>query len=953
MIYEKNPLSTTAVSFGPFKLTIAAKRLEHLGNVVHLSSRAFEILTILVERAGEAVSKKELIARVWSDVTVDEGSLRVQVAALRKAIGDGQRGARYIATLPSRGYCFVSPISYSSTDELTPTESPIPERPSYLPSSLARMVGRDATVRELAAQLKALRFLTIVGPGGIGKTTVAVSIAHALLAEFKNAVCFLDLSSLTDPGLVASTAASAVGIVVQSGDPVNVLVTVLRDKRLLLVLDNCEHVVETVAALAERVFIEAPDVHILATSRESLRVKGEHVFNLPSLECPPDDRRLTAEEAWTFPAAQLFVERVLASGSAFEFGDRDAETVGEICRKLDGISLAIELAAGSVSTHGLKEIASLLDSRLRLHWKGRRTAPFRHQTLSATLDWSYELLSETERLVLQRLSIFAGVFSLEAAKFVASGDGLSEANVIAIVGKLVAKSLLSARADRSVTRYRLLETTKSYVMERVAEIGEVNAISRKHAQYYISSLQLTHATTAGARGFSLFGEHLANIRSALEWSFSQNGDARVGFNLSALSASLFLELSLLTECHRWTQLALDSLDDQTRDTRWEFELQASFGLSFMFTKGNTQGAEIALKRALELAERFGDLPTRVQLLGRLQIFYERTGDFHRALEYAQFGMAAATEIGDPVGVAEAQAALGISRHAAGNNRQARTHLQAALSELPISSPFNIFKLGFNYRNRAQAALARTLWVEGFSDQGVSLAQKTVEEAATFDHPVTLCIALAWATYILLWNGDFSIAEKYIERLSTESNRHSLAPFQAVAEGKRGELFVRRGDNVRAGILLLSESLETLHRHRYEANASTFRAAMAEGLVATGRFDEALETINQGISSVEQNGDYFLMPEIFRIRGTIFAARSPLNLVHAEESFRESLKLAGSQYALAWELKAATNLAEILCTQHRFEEAKDVLTGVYDRFTEGFQSRALKAARELLDTVKRF
>ncbi len=356
------------ISFGPFRLHAAQRLIERKGTPLHLGGRALDILIALVEQASRVVSKNELMARVWPDATVDESSLRVHVAALRKALGDGEAGARYVTTLTGQGYCFVAPVSRSSEPALPMTANSKSGQVHNLPTRPTRMVGRDQTVQEISEQLKTERFVTIAGPGGIGKTTVAVSVGHELLAEFAGAAHFFDLGPLNDPVLVPGAVASTLGLLVQSADPIPGLIAFLRDKRMLLILDSCEHVIETAAALAERIFEGAPQAHILATSRESLRVEGEHVHRLSPLASPPDDAGLTAAQALDFPAVQLFVERAIAGGRRFELNDADAPVVGEICRRLDGMALAIELAAGRIDVYGVQETMALLNDRFKLLW---------------------------------------------------------------------------------------------------------------------------------------------------------------------------------------------------------------------------------------------------------------------------------------------------------------------------------------------------------------------------------------------------------------------------------------------------------------------------------------------------------------------------------------------------------------------------------------------------------
>src|SRR5712664_2219382 len=679
---KENSPSDEVISFGPFRLYTAQRLIEREGVPLHLGGRALDILIVLVEQASEVVSKNDLMARVWPDSTVDEGSLRVHVAALRKALGDGESGARYLTTLTGQGYCFVAPISRSSAPRPLETVASKSGQTHNLPTLPTRMVGRDLTVQEISEQLKTERFVTIVGPGGIGKTTVAVSVGYELLTEFAGAVQFLDLGPLNDPLLIPGTVASALGLPVQSADPTRGLIGFLRGKRMLLILDSCEHVIETAAALAERIFEEAPQVHILATSRESLRVEGEHVHRLSPLGSPPDDAGLTAAQALDFPAVQLFVERAIASGCHFELNDADAPVVGEICRRLDGMALAIELAAGRIDVYGVQETMALLNDHFKLLWDGRRTALPRHQTLSATLDWSYDLLSTLERSILCRLSVFVGVVTLEGARAVATGDDIDETQVVTVLVGLVAKSLISADTSVPATRYRLLNTTRAYASAKLSESGEAGDVKRRHASYFLELLERVDGnsfTPLQAKSFAIFADQLGNVRTALEWCFSERGDGLLGVALAAASARMFLEMSLLTECHRWTERAIAALDDDTRGTSREMELHSALGLSLMFTKGNSEEARIALTKGLALAEQLNDRANQLRLLGRLHIFHERIGDFHAALAFAQRSEAIAAEAADPVGIAEAHSILGISRHLEGSTLRAHAHLKAALA----------------------------------------------------------------------------------------------------------------------------------------------------------------------------------------------------------------------------------------------------------------------------------
>lgn len=471
-------------TFGPFHFFPARQLLLEEEMPVRLGSRALEILAVLVERPGELVSKDELMARVWPNTVVEESNLKVNVAALRRTLGEGQSGCQYIATVSGRGYRFVAPVERAEPGTPLVLESSTTKRLHNLPASPSRTIGRANTIHTLLRLLQRHRLVTIVGPGGIGKTTVALAAAEALIAAYEQRIRFVDLAPLQDPHFVPSAIASALGLTIHSGDALPALIGYLREEQMLVVFDNCEHVIEAVASLAEQITSGAPSVHILATSREPLRVKGEQVHHLLPLEIPPNSCELTAAEALVFSSVQLFVERAAESLEGFELNDADAPVVADICRKLEGIALAIELAAPRIDALGARELSALLDDRFRLLKQGRRAAVSRHRTLAATLDWSYELLPEDERIVLRRLAVFAGAFTLESASAVVRGTGIAAPEVVQGVVNLVEKSLVSADVSGAVAQYRLLDTTRAYALQKLSASGELEALVRRHAEHY-------------------------------------------------------------------------------------------------------------------------------------------------------------------------------------------------------------------------------------------------------------------------------------------------------------------------------------------------------------------------------------------------------------------------------------------------------------------------------------
>ncbi|MGL4264384.1 MAG: ATP-binding protein [Afipia sp.] len=949
---EKAPHDSHIASFGPFSLHDKARLLERDGVPVKLGSRALDILRLLVSRAGDVVSKNELLAHAWPGLVVEEINLRVHIAEVRKALGDGKEGARYVTNIPSRGYCFVAPvqrIADAPPAASLPVQAPgVPEMPApVLPHRLERMIGRDDVVREVSQRLLSERFITLRGPGGIGKTTVAIALAHELSAQFDGQVRFLDFSMVRDAALVAGTIAWALGLVVHHSDPTDSIVGYLRNRRLLLVLDSCEHVVEVIAGIAERIHQQAPGVSVLVTSRESLLVEGEQIFELGALEGPPQGAGLSAVEMLAYPAARLFTERAAAAGHRSEIADEDAEVLAEICSKLDGIALAIELAAVRVGTHGLREMVTLLDGRLKLEWRGRRTAPPRQQTLGATLDWSYGLISESERIALRRLAIFAAPFTLQGATMVAGEDDRAE-RIVDSLEQLVAKSLIAVRPDGAVTRYRLLDTTRAYAAQKLADSGEATSIARRHAHYVQHALEMTAADAGDgdqasrSRARTLL---FSDARAALKWAFANDEGAELRVPLAGACARLFVELNLLDEGRLWSSRALTMLDDSTRGSAWELELQATLGHAFMFTERNSDQAETALRRGLEIAEALGDRPNKFRLLARLNMFYRRTGDFQELLPIAFEAERVAREIGDKAGLAGAKALVGVSYHLMGDQAAAQFHLAEGvlgLGALRGAQPGH-----FAYARMPQIPLARVLWLRGFPDQAVDCV-RPLTGAATPQDAVMHCIALSWSASLYGWVGDWSLVEQMAGRLSTHAASHALAPYQAVATGFRAQTMIARGE-LKEGIETLQAVLPRLHADRYELYASAFISDLSQGLAELGQLAAGLRILHEAIARIESAGEAFDGPELLRLRGELEARGGDVKA--AEASFAASIALAEKQGALSWRLRTETSLARFRRKQRKAKPL-DGLAETYARFTEGFETADLQAAREVLDTVSK-
>lgn len=919
---------------------------------MEIGGRSFDLLTALTAQPGRVLSKRELLKQVWPDVVVEDGSLRFHMAGLRKILGEGEDGARYISTQVGVGYAFVAAVQYlpPAHDRLASAVPPEALPAERMPVRLTRLFGRDVEIQMLVGRVLETPLFTIVGAAGVGKTTLAVEVGHESLPHFGDRVYFVDLATLRDPALVSSAIAAALGILVQADDPMAVVLGHVRQQELLLILDNCEHLVDAVAANVERISDTAPGVRILATSREPLRVRGEHVHWLGPLDYPDDPADLSPDELVAYPAVALFIERATAGNSALVV-DRDAlRPIVDICRRLDGMALPIELAAVRAASHGLQTTATLLGERFSLAWSGRRTALPRQQTLQATLDWSYQLLSDVERFTLERLSVFLGPFSITAALEVVASDDIGPDAVAAALDELISKSLVSPDRWGEPGFYRLLEMTRAFAQEKLAARGpdQTDAVARRQAMLFLRELEGVWNSGGSYMGRApRFSLHLTTIRSALAWAFGTSGDLSIGIPLAAASAPMFLTLSLLGECRTWCARAVAQLDDDHRGTLAEMELQSALGLSLMFTRGNSEAAETALVRSLEVAVTLGDHRNQLRSLGRLHIFHERIGDFRTARSWADRAVEVASAIDEPEAIAVAASLAGISSHLAGEHAEARAQLELALRNSLPSERSRTIHYGFDHRNRAAIALARTLWLLGCADQAKRLAAQTVEEAASLDYPATHCIALIWALSVDLWTGDLDQARSDLENFTRCAEVNSFGPYVAASGGYRGKLAVQQGEACKA-IGWLQESLARLHSARYELLTTSFRMALTQGLALMGRHQEATDLVNSAIDRCKGNGELFAMPELLRIKADIVKVLA--GIADAEALLLDSIDLARRQGARSWELRSAIDLARLQAEEGRRSEATALLQPLRETFHEGLGTTDIKAADLLLEAL---
>jgi predicted ATPase/DNA-binding winged helix-turn-helix (wHTH) protein len=927
---------------------VSERLLEKNGQPVKIGSRALDILITLLEQAPGVVSKRELIQRAWGHLVVEDVSLRVHVATLRKELGDSESSGGSITNIQGRGYCFAGQVTWTIVGA-TPSDTPTAE--PRLPRSRLLMVGRDDVVRELTARLTEHRFLSIVGAGGIGKTTVALALAHGMLAEFEGAVHFLDLAPLDDHRLLARMLASQLGLPAFSENPLPAIISLLREQRMLLVFDSCEHLIDAVAPLTENIFRDAPHVHILATSREALRAEGEQVHHLPPLACPPANADSpTAAEVLGYSAVQLFVKQVANSGHALGLTDDDAPVVAEICRRLDGIALAVELAAARVGAHGIRGTASLLDKHFRLLWRGRRTAIPRHQTLSATLDWSYNLLSEAEQEVFRRLAVFIAGFSFQAALDVAA-ESLDPAEFEETLASLVEKSLVTLENGATIS-YRLSDTTRTYAWRKLTECGETVKVARRHGEHLLRALDqpgINPLAPPKPETVNFFVSNLVNLRAALDWCFSDDGDAGLGAKLTSASACLFVQMGLLTECVTWTCRAMGALDDLSAGTELELRLQAGFASSIMVTTGNVPAARTALVRALEIAVRVNDASMQFYLLHALYKWQIRSGDFRGFRALTERVESAAKEVADPLADAIAYSVRAVACFFTGENAEVARNARMALAAPVHLTKLNVACFG-NLDRVAKPILARNLWVLGYPYQAVVEAAAAVQEADDCNNPFTQCYVLMSCITVPLDTGNWQRAEEWVERLASIAKKHHLLTYARAAIGWQGRLAVSQGKPA-PGIELLQTALTALREDGYELYRPWFSLQLAESLLQAGQRELAFRTVCEAVAWAETREHILSLIELLRVKGEILSLMTQADTSEGEACVLKSLDLAHERGLLSLELRSGISLARLLAGRGATKEGVEAIAPIFSRFTEGFATRDLVAAATLLDELR--
>ncbi len=857
-----------------------------------------DILACLSSNAGRLLTNAEIIRHAWPDTFVDETNLRVHISAIRRALGDTKRESVYVTNVPGRGYTFIAEVTRktNSAPETRPANAvrvvPIERRAN------AKLFGRASVIERLSEQLPDTRLLTIVGPGGIGKSTVA----RAVLGRSSAEVVWVDLAELSSGELISTEVASKLEIPPR-GDNINAAIgEVLEGRDIVIVLDSCEHVVDEAALFVEAILSKTSSARFLATSREPLRSVGEWVHRLPPLDMP--DKGVTVSEAMDSPAVQLFVERAAACCGGYNLSDNDVSHVVELCQQVDGIALAIELAAARMDTMSAKTLATSLKDSFRLLSRGRRTALLRHQTLRATLDWSYFVLTPEEQKAIQQLSIFRGWFTADAASAVLDHPD-------DVIEDLVSKSLVVAEPLSDTTRYRLLDTTRFYAVEKLRESGQHSSVMSRLAHYLSKLFEMSEQDlySASTEDWSEdFAQHVASLRLALDWAFEPGGDELLGVRLTVAALPLLFRLSLLDECFDWVTKAIAYLDAHPDlDEQRRMKLYTALGWPQMRSTEVPEKGVDAWTAVLRIAECLGDIDYQLRAIWALWVDAINRAEPQLGLQFAHGFATVAAGSTDPVDNVVAKRIMGATLHWLGRHLQSRELLEEMIIAYDALPTGHTTRFQFDQRLTARIILARDLWVLGDADLALAEVRSSVEQAISIGHELSLTNVLAEAACPLaLLEGRLDLAREYIALLNDHTKSLSLDVWNSYARCFEAEIKLVEGKAADC-LVELRQNMSVLDHAGFNLFRTYFQAVEARALAALLKFAEANDVIDRALAHCESSGERWCKPELLRVKGQLlFEEGWPNAPATAAEWFEAAEAEAEFQSAVAWKRRISAD-----------------------------------------------
>lgn len=833
--------------------------------------------------------------------------------------------------------------------------------PTNLPGALNRFVGRAHELQEVKERLAHTRLLTLLGPGGTGKTRLALQAATDLLPEFDDRVYFVDLASSRDSDAVLSAIARTVGVREKSDKPLlDDLKNQINQQRMLSLLDNFEQVTVAAPTMAE-LLRDCPELKMLVTSREALHVRGENVFPVPPLALPEaDSKQVSVEELAQSEAVQLFIERAQAVKPDFQLTNENAQAVAEICMRLDGLPLAIELATARLNVFTPQALAERLGNRLKLLRGGARDLPARQQTLRDTIDWSYEMLDGGEQSLFKLFSVFSGA-TFEAVEAVASQvERFDEIglDVFDGVSSLVDKSLIRQMEEANgESRLRMLETIREFAAARLEEDAEFSAAAcRAHAAFYadFTKSQWVYLTRDGRESaLARLTADLENIRTAWRYWVAEKNLEQLG----KFTDSLWMLYDARGWYHATVELTTDLLQvlSSTESTpervREEILLQTGLARALLVTKGYTQEVEQAYARALQLCENAGEIPELFPVLRGLLSFYNLRADYDKALQMAKRILSLGERLDDAEMKLEGHLALGYNSAFANDLPGGLEHLETSIAGYNADRYYGRrLGLGANPGVVALAVSGLFLWMRGLADQARKRGSEAIALGLKLDHPFSLAYANFHFGLLHMWLGDAEITQKRARAVIDISEQYEFQIWRAVGQCLLGASMVALG-SIDDGLILQEEGMDAYRGlHTPPVFWPMLLELHAASFLTAEKPQDGLALLDEAIQITATSSAQTLASEFLGLKGDLLLAGSSANAPEAESWYQNAVNIAQEVQAPMLELRAALKLSRLWQAQGKREQARDVLSAAYAKITEGFTIPDLKQARALLDEL---
>ena len=921
--------------FGPFCLIPSRQILLRGDRPVKLGGRALDILHLLVRHAGEEISKDELIAFAWPKVHVDEHNLKVHISSLRRALGDSLQQPTYLATIVGHGYQFVAQVK---SERIGIPDLPDDEDVACNLPEAATLIGRKRDVEGVARALDFARLVTLVGPGGVGKTSLAIAAAHARREAFPDGIRFADLATTNDPALVPHIVARCLGIRGDMADATSKIAEYLQDRRMLLILDNCEHVLAAAATLAGRLDNGKTRSCLLATSRVPLGISTENIQLLEPLAYPRKGEVRTAQDALCYSSIELFAQRAIES-SNYQLVDADVPMIAALCTALDGLPLAIEIAVAKLGEFTPSELLDSVCRSLRNIPNQQSDAHSRHRTLWATLDWSYRLLSASEATTFRLLSVFAGAFELsDVAYMVRLLDYEPYQTTVTLAG-LVSKSLLTVEINGEAVCYRLLESAKHYAAEALLQEPIAWQARQHHARLLLSTFEQAVVEWAWIESSvwrKRYESRVGDLRKALDWCFGANGDPSLGIDLAIAALRFWNEQSSVFEQLFQVGRALDRCAAVQGSELRQARLAESRGYAMTLARKPRPETDAAWNIALNLAELSGNAGRLLSIILGKAVFLIYCGRHVECMKLLDRFMTLAKNEGDQGSLHDGERLATLASMHLGDLLAARSALERLAEDLVHGvAPSRTVRYKNERSVSIRSRLAFLMWLTGHRRQGLEMTEEVVINLQSTDQPRAQSYVLAVvALPLALWSGQIPLMKRYVALLAKNIERDSINLWEPAH--RFYSAFVRYSEGEHHATDIMQSAIDDLTVDEILMRTSMYQGVLAEALLDVGKTSDAEQALKAAEALQVETQEVWYLAELLRIKARILEGRGQHGAAHdvlAEARMRADL--AGAR---SFEARILEDMVQMAIADQDHEAASALRSSLADMMDNGDVSR---------------